>query len=46
MLAEDIRHPEKQPIVFERRCFINGAVQVEKSGGYYKNKTENQKQEA
>jgi len=46
MPAEDIRHPEKQPIVFERRCFINGAIQVEKSGGYYKNKTENQKQEA
>ena len=28
MPAEDIRHPEKQPIVFKRRCFINGAVQV------------------
>ena len=25
MPAEDIRHPEKQPIVFERKCFINGA---------------------
>ena len=46
MPAEDIRHPEKQPIVFERRCFINGAVQMEKSSGYCKNKTENQKQEA
>jgi len=22
MLAEDIRHPEKQPIVFERRFLI------------------------
>jgi len=46
MPAEDIRHSEKQPIVFKRRYFINGAVQVEKSGGYCKNKTENQKQEA
>ena len=46
MPAEDIRHSEKQPIVFERRCFINGAVQMEKPWDYCKNKTENQKQEA
>ena len=46
MPAEDIRNPEKQPIVIERRCFINGAVKIEKSWGYCKNKTENQKQEA
>jgi len=29
MPAEDIRHPEKQPIVFERRCFITGAIYME-----------------
>ena len=46
MLEEDIRHPEKQLIVFKNRCFINGVVYKEKSWDYYKNKTENQKQEA
>ena len=29
MLVEDIRHPEKQPVVFERRCYINSAVWME-----------------
>ena len=29
-LVEDIRHPERQPIVF-KRCFIIGAVWMEKS---------------
>ena len=46
MLAEETRHPERQPIVFRRSCFIISAVWMEKSWGYCKNKTESQRQEA
>ena len=41
LLAEDIKHPEKQPIVFKR-----SGLWMEKSWGYWKNKTEIQRQEA
>ena len=40
MLAEDTRHPERQPILFKR-----SAVWMEKSWGYCKNKTASQRQE-
>ena len=64
MLEEDIRHPEKQIIVFKNsetlwvslnvgKLFIfnldvlsSMLYREEKSWGYCKNKTENQKQEA
>ena len=46
MLAEETRHPERQPIVFKRRCFIISVIWMEKFWGYCKNKTENQRQEA